>query len=195
MRTFIAVDLHNTEKIVDIQNLIVKKHEFNLKDVRPIHQNNLHLTLKFLGDVTDDQVKEIIRALQTLRFESFEARFVAVGCFPNSVDPRIIWLKLDDQCIKQIDGLYHLVMKLLNPVKDIKIEPQNSAGGEKFEFTPHLTIFRVKHRLHFEKPLSFAHHNISYDTKIDQIKLKKSILTSGGPIYSDLITIEAASRK
>lgn len=193
MRTFVAIDLHNTEKIVDIQNRIVKEHNFNVDDIRPIHKDNLHLTLKFLGVVSNDQVKEIITALQNLRFVSFEARFIDIGCFPNSIDPRIIWLKLDDRCIKQIDSLYHVVTKLLNSVKDIKIK-QYFGADEKFEFTPHLTIFRVKHRQRFEKPLNFAHDNISYSTEIDRIKLKKSILTSGGPIYSDLITIEATSR-
>jgi 2'-5' RNA ligase len=194
MRTFVAVDLHNTEKIIDIQNMIVKKHCFNINHIRPIHKDNLHITLKFLGDVIDDQVKEIITILQNLRFESFEARFTDIGCFPNSIDPRIIWLKLDNECIKQINGLYHIVIKLLNTVKDIRIEPPDSTGDEKFEFNPHLTIFRVKRHQRFEKPLNFAHDSISYNTEIDQIKLKKSILTPGGPIYSDLITIEATSR-
>jgi len=194
MRTFVAVDLHNTEKIVDIQNMIVKKHGININDIRPIHKDNLHLTLKFLGDVADDQVREIITTLQNLRFESFEAKFTEIGCFPNSTDPRIVWLKLDDQCTKQIDELYHIVIKLLNTIKDLKIEAPDSTGDKKFEFTPHLTIFRVKHRQRFKKPLNFTHDNISYNTEIDRIKLKKSILTSGGPIYSDLITIEATSR-
>lgn len=194
MRTFVAIDLHDTEKIVDIQNMVIKKNGFNITDIRPTHKDNLHITLKFLGDVPDDQVKEIITTLQNLKFESFEARFTDIGCFPNPIVPRIIWLKLDDQCIKQINDLYHIVIKLLKTVKDINIESPDSTADEKFEFAPHLTIFRVKYRQHFAKPLNFTHDNISYNTEIDRIKLKKSILTSRGPIYSDLITIEATSR-
>lgn len=194
MRTFVGVDLHDTEKIVDIQNMVIKKHSFNINNIRPTHKDNLHITLKFLGDVPDDQVKEIITTLHNLKFESFEARFTDIGCFPNSIVPRIIWLKLADKCIKQIDDLYHIVIKLLKMVKNIKIESPDPTADEKFEFAPHLTIFRVKHRQHFEKPLNFTHDNISYNTEIDRIKLKKSVLTSRGPIYSDLVTIEANSR-
>lgn len=195
MRTFLGIDLHSTEKILEIQNLIVNKYGLNEHYVRPIPKNNLHITLKFLGEISDDQVKVIISKLQNLKFNSFEARFVSVDCFPNCINPNIIWLKLEDQCIKQINTLYRLVSESLASEEYFKLESRDASEVEKFDFNPHLTIFRIKRKTPFQKYFNFSHDNIYYNTEIDQVKLKKSTLTSGGPIYSDLITIEAASRK
>lgn len=195
MRIFIAVDLHNTEKIASLQDLIINQHKFHAQYFRPIPQDNLHLTIKFLGETTDAYVEEIITNLQYLRFESFEVRFVTIGCFPNCTNPRIIWLGLDDKSIKELNNLYHIVMKLLKEAKGVSIESQFYTHSEKDGFIPHLTIFRANRHIRLLKPLDFNHNNIYYNTNIDEIKLKKSILTSEGPIYSDLLTIEANLRK
>lgn len=195
MRTFIAVDLHNTQKITGLQDLIMNQLKFNADYFRPISQDNLHLTIRFLGETNDAQVEEIITNLQYLRFESFEARFVAIGCFPNCTNPRIIWLGLDDKSIKELDNLYHIVMKLLKLVKGVSIESPSYTLSERDGFIPHLTIFRANRHIRLLKPLEFNHDDVYYNTNIDEIKLKKSILTSEGPIYSDLLTIEANLRK
>ena len=76
----------------------------------------LHLTIKFLGETDDFEIKKITENLRNLRFEPFEIRFTNAGCFPNLSSPRVIWLGFDKQCTDKLNNLYNIISKLLNGI-------------------------------------------------------------------------------
>ena len=186
-----AIDISKVEKIINIQNQIMKQYEFVPHHVRLINKHNLHLTIMFLGEKTDFEVKEIISNLKSLEFDPFEIRFTNVGCFPKNSNPSVIWLGLDNQSSKKLNDLYDAISKLLE--KDIGYgkETQNDFSEEKPVYVPHLTIFRINR--HFKSRISFdpVFHFDPFTDEICHVKLKQSILTADGPIYSDLFTIDA----
>lgn len=194
MRTFIAIDIPNVDKVIHFQNLIMKQYEFDKYHIRPIPKDNIHLTIKFLGEINEAEVEAITANLGQLSFESFEIRFINAGCFPNSSNPRIIWLGLDKQSTEKLNNLYNLITKLLDKVDGYKNRSQNNVEEEKSAFVPHLTIFRPKQPFQIRKSFDPSILNIFYNDEIKHIKLKKSILTPKGPIYSDIYTINAVER-
>ena len=189
MRVFVAIDIPKVEKIIHIQNQILKHYEFDSYHVRLINKDNLHLTIMFLGEKTDLEVREIISNLESLTFDPFEIRFTNIGCFPKNSNPRVIWLGLDNQSSKKLNDLFDSISKLLEKYIGYGKETQNDFNEEKSVYVPHLTLFRMnrhfKGRIYIDPTFQFD----LYKDEISQIKLKQSMLTADGPIYSDLFTI------
>ncbi len=194
VRTFVAIDIPNVEKIVHFQNTVMKQFKFDKYHINPIPKDNIHLTIKFLGEINEVEVEAIIANLSQLYFESFEIRFINAGCFPNSSYPRVIWLGLDKQSTEKLNNLYDLITKLLDRVNGYKNRLQNHVGREKSAFVPHLTIFRPNRHFQIYKSLDLNILNVFFNDEIRQIKLKKSILSSKGSIYSDIFTVNAVER-
>jgi RNA 2',3'-cyclic 3'-phosphodiesterase len=191
MRIFVAIDIPRVQKITYIQNQIMKQYEFDRHSVRLINKYNLHLTIMFLGEKTDLEVREIISNLESLTFDPFEIRFTNIGCFPKNSNPRVIWLGLDNQSSKKLNDLFNAISRLLERDIGYEKETQNDFSEGKSVYIPHLTIFRINR--HFKGHISFD-TNFQFDQfkdEIRQIKLKQSMLTADGPIYSDLFTINA----
>jgi len=191
MRTFIAIDIPSVDKIVHLQNMIMKQFEFDKFNLRPIAKGNFHLTIKFLGEINDSEIKDIIDNLRGLRFEPFQIRFINAGCFPNSANPRVIWLGLDRPSTEKLNNLYNVISKLLDRINKSADKLQNHMAEEKTAFVPHLTIFRSRQHLKIYKPFDPNLLNVSHVDEVEQIKLKNSVLTPGGPIYSDLLIVNA----
>jgi 2'-5' RNA ligase len=132
MRAFIAIDLpehiHKT--------LSQKQAAFRAvcPDARWTRPEGIHLTLKFLGEISDAQVKQVTETLSNLeRFEPFAIGVKGFGFFPDARRPRIFWAGLNappglDQLTARVEGL----MEQLH-------FPQ-----EQRPFTPHLTLARFK---------------------------------------------------
>jgi 2'-5' RNA ligase len=170
MRVFIALDLprEGINEIERIQELIKKKNLFMGKFTEG---ENLHLTLKFLGEISDEKIIEVRKRLKDVKFDSFDAELGEVGIFARKFI-RIIWIKLNDagrlqkEIDKKLDGLF---------------EPE-------FRFMSHITLARVK-KVGDKKGLIDYIKNI----KVKKIKfrvkdffLKKSELKPEGPVYEDL---------
>ncbi|QDI88943.1 RNA 2',3'-cyclic phosphodiesterase [Candidatus Nitrosopumilus sp. SW] len=173
MRTFVAIEISNN----DVKNAI-KNFQNNLKiDANPIDVNQLHFTLQFLGEISEDLLEKISESLQTIKFSEFSINLKGIGVFPKPKFPRIIWIGTDE---KGGENLIELAKKVENVLKPLGLVPDKP-------FKPHITIFRIKKKigditkeLNEQKLVDFGIQ------KIFSVKLKKSELTSSGPIYSDL---------
>jgi 2'-5' RNA ligase len=167
MRTFISIEIPNNVKkeIVKIQN---KLPEFYGKKTET---EDLHLTLKFLGELPKEKINEIIEKLNKINYNSFEIKVGSIGVFSEKFI-RIIWLYLTN-----CNGLQKKI--------------DNSLGGLfKLEnrFMSHLTIARVK-RIEDKKKFLDELKRIkikSIKFKVKDFNLRKSILTEKGPIYKDI---------
>lgn len=168
MRVFISIDLPKevTEKIKEIQD---KLPSFVGKKIEPEH---LHLTLKFLGEKSEDEVKEIIAQLKKVHSPKSKVTIDKVGVF-SSEEIRIVWL--------HIESINELQKAIDQTLEEINIEPEE-------RFMSHLTIARVKEvqekHSFLEKINTLAFNEISF--MIHQFRLVKSTLTALGPIYETL---------
>ena len=166
-RCFVSIELP-IEAVEEI-----KKIQFEIKDLfvgKLTESKNLHLTLKFLGELTDEQVESVKNNLRNLNLESFEAELGGIGVFSEQFI-RIIWVKLEGV------GIQTAVDESL---------------AELFEkeqrFMSHVTIARVK-RVEDKEKLITALKSLKANPikfKVDKFYLKKSELSSEGPVYTTI---------
>lgn len=182
VRCFIAVDIEESDivnKIVRIQEEL-KNTGTRLKAVEP---ENLHITLRFIGEVPTSIVESIKDRLSTLEFSSFTLSFSGVGAFPGIERPRVIWVGVSEGKEELIE-LSNKVNKLLS---SLKIPKENK------EFIPHLTIARVKSypSPRLSEIIKELMNVFIGSMRVNDVRLKKSTLTSKGPIYDTLFRVEA----
>ncbi len=193
MRLFIAVDINNIN-IEKFQNYLIQKFIFNSYHVRPIQKNNLHITIKFLGEKTDLETNDIISDLAKIHFDSFDMVFNNVGIFPDMKFPRIIWVGLDDKSSKKLNDIFYQINDVLKKCDNIKKKSNALHTSINQKFFPHLTIFRIHNNYTIPNFLSSFPDRVISEDELNTISLKKSTLTSNGSIYSDLFNIYANKR-
>ena len=178
MRTFVAVEIQN----VDLLNSIAKlQSDFEIK-ATAVSKKNMHFTLLFLGEISEETAEKVKNALSSVTFKPIDVSFTSVGAFPNPKFPRVIWIGTDEASAKELEGLASKVEQKLAPLGFKSDKP----------FKPHLTIFRVRNKVNdiAEKLERFKETNLGKDI-VSELKFKQSILTPSGPIYSDLKVINA----
>ena len=182
IRSFIAIHLpdHTQHKI----GQIIKNLEANVHaPVRWVHPHNIHLTLKFLGDVSPSNLQylEDILRIRAGEFQPFTFSIGELGAFPNARQPRVIWIG-----IKAPDVLYQLQSYI--ETETLKL----GYASEQRKFSPHLTLGRVSRNASLAevRELSEALVKIrvgEIDTVCaDAIHLFRSDLKPGGAVYSSL---------
>lgn len=181
MRCFIAVKVDNPL----VNSFIGELLEVGAA-LRPVKPENLHLTLKFLGEVPEDAVKGIKKAMDDSfsGFESFEASLFGTGTFPSMNYMRVVWIGFQENRERFIE-MQRMVDKNLVPL---------GFDSDK-RFHPHLTIARVKSQKGKGKLKVFINKNKERSfgkLKVGSVELKKSVLSPKGPTYS---TIEEVKLK
>lgn len=167
MRAFISIDIPEEvrKEIKKIQEVLPEFHG------KKTELENLHLTLKFLGEVDENLIEKIKEKLKNIKLKSFEAEIDEIGVFSEKI-VRIIWLHLTNcsELQKQID----------NTVKDL--------FSVEHRFMSHLTIARVKgvkeKRGFLEELEKLKIPTIKFN--VNNFRLKKSVLTAEGPVYETL---------
>lgn len=179
IRAFIAISLKT-----EIQQTLSRVQE-QLKELdnhaKWVKSENIHLTLKFLGDVLIEDINKIKKELEHIskNSEGIKIELTRLGAFPNAEDPRILWVGLKDDD--------HRIFNLASILED-KFE-QLGFKKESRPFSHHITIGRTRSPENL-KALSSAisRHSFSENPiqNADHITLYKSTLTSAGPIYETL---------
>jgi 2'-5' RNA ligase len=176
IRAFVAIDLTEAvrEELASLINDL--KREVPNKSIRWVRPENIHLTLKFLGDTNIDSLDQITGGLDRVGEEKppFNLTLDKLGCFPNPRRPRVVWVGVSGH-IDTLQSTQKLIDQMLNPL---------GWDLDKREFHPHLTIGRIKNskkvvdsRLPWGnpmKPLTFP---------VDSLTLYESILKSSGAVY------------
>jgi len=173
MRTFIAVDVKNESILKALEEL--KNTGADIKIVSP---ENLHITLKFLGEIEEKKVEEIYTKIseKARGFKKFKLALKGVGVFPNKKFMRVVWIGGES-------------MEMIEIQKTVE-EVLSSLGFKKEnDFKTHLTLARVKSAKNKEKLEKFVEQYESFDfgsAEIDRIEIKKSELTKEGAVYTTL---------
>lgn len=172
-RIFIAIDLPKEIKdyLFELQKQIQKQLDVKVKWTA---KKNLHLTLKFLGDISEQQLTQLKKHLQQITFKKFEASLNQIGFFPSSAKPRILWVDL------------HPPTNIINLQQLIDQETLFISTREQ-EFKTHLTLGRIKLIKNKETIKSLQKIKIqNKKTTITKFQLMQSTLTKDGPKYTTL---------
>lgn len=178
MRTFVAVEIVDQGILNSIKNL-----QSNLRiEAKPVELQNMHFTLLFLGEISEDMTQRVQNELKTIQFDSFDIGFEGVGAFPKPKFPRVVWIGIKNGAEELVE-LAKSVEKKLSPL---------GFKSDK-EFKPHITIFRIKNKIgDITDDLAKYSTEKFGSQKISEIKFKKSSLTPNGPVYSDLQEVKAS---
>jgi len=189
IRSFIAIELPHEVKR-ELTQLSRELGKAKYPFVKWVDTENIHLTLKFLGNIPPGQVAEIAKAMeQAVQGKSpFQLEISRLGAFPNVNQPRVIWIG--------VGGETNSLLELQRDI-DSRLVPLGFPP-EKQPFVPHLTIARVRENASPEdrKALGRLLASRRFDSQgriaVDSIKLMRSQLTPEGPVYSLLSVVALA---
>lgn len=181
IRAFLAIDLDDNLK--PKINKIIKEFKQIDTRIKYVELANLHLTLKFFGDIDTNGLELLENAIANVasEFEPFKIKIAGCGSFPNANHIKVIWVGIeDDAVLKDLHDRLDKEFVRLGFDKDRK-------------FSTHLTIGRMKSAKNKNKVKStieeFSDFEIG-EMEVSQISLKKSTLTPRGPIYEDISIFE-----
>lgn len=184
IRTFIALEISDEikQEIARIQDEI---RQTNAISGKWVVKENLHLTLKFLGDTTLKIIEQIKEEIKTILYDepSMNCNIAGVGVFPNEKFARVIWV-----------GIKGGDTQIINLAK--KFEKQLGKLGfkkEKKDFKTHITICRPKQILdknQFKSTLETINNKFQpKEFIVNKLTFFESKLTPQGPLYTSLCSV------
>ena len=182
-RTFIAVDFDDPQIVSRAQEVQRKLMESGIV-MKPVEPKNLHVTLWFFGELDPSRLRLVLENAKKVKFKPFKVEVKGVGYFPGGSRVNVIWLGIDDPS----NGLKNILDQLLEKLTRLGFRYDDRG------FTPHLTIGRVKYVKNKQvvlRTLSELKETYFGEQRVDKFEVKKSVLTQRGPIYSDLLVVNA----
>ncbi len=157
-------------------------------DVKWVEPHNLHLTLKFLGDVEPTRLDEIGRALEAAASgtRQFELGIAGAGVFPNARNPRVVWLGVREGR----EALLDLARRVEHAMEALGF-PRDEKG-----FSPHLTIGRVRSPRNAQalvREATAVGAAPEASVRVARVELESSTLAPQGPTYSPVRVVELAA--
>ncbi|MBP2172999.1 RNA 2',3'-cyclic phosphodiesterase [Methanococcus voltae] len=184
MRCFLAIELDEeiNLKINEFKKDLIselnnnKNNTNNKNSIKFVEDENLHITVKFLGDISEKQLEDLKKVKLNI---NKNITVKGLGLFPNKYEPRVLWVGISD-----LEDEFKEVDKKLSK---IGFKKQYGVNYTK-KIISHLTIGRIKNIDYDTKKwiLEFVKNNKSLEfgsCNITKISLKKSTLTPNGPIY------------
>ncbi|MEO8606856.1 MAG: RNA 2',3'-cyclic phosphodiesterase [Chloroflexota bacterium] len=168
-RLFIAIDLPDDLKN-DLGNLCS-----GIDGAKWVKREQMHLTLRFIGDVDDPGLESIKSALQKIQAASFDMHLEGIGQFPPKGNPRVLWVGL-----KSPPALNNLQRQINTSITSLGLPP------EDHPFSPHITLARFKTPPHAESVRQFFAQHATFKSEpfpVQSFILFSSILAPQGPTY------------
>lgn len=179
MRLFIAIEIPN-----DIKEFLYQLTSLStsLDGVSIVKKENFHITLKFLGEVEESLIPDIIDTLKKIsnEFSPFALKISHPGAFPDKSKPRVIWIGTEDAAT-----LIEIVKRIENEMEYLGFKK------EERKFKSHITLARVKNynngKYFFERVIKkFSQNPLKLEFQVKEFVLMKSTLTPSGSIYDVL---------
>jgi len=181
IRCFIAFDINDEAiltRLSEAQKQLVKTGA----DLKLVEVKNIHVTLRFLGEITPQLVDLVYEEMKMVKFPLFDIELRGLGVFPNLRHPNVVWVGIK----KGAEELGGIFAQFEPRLRMLRFQPDTKG------FSPHITIARVKSgRNKTELATQITQmENLEFGImKADALRLKKSILTPKGPIYSTLYEV------
>jgi 2'-5' RNA ligase len=177
-RIFCAIELPATARALVLRHIADLKE--TVLDVRAswARETNLHLTLKFLGEIPQAAVADFSTSVSraVAGVTPFSIRLEQTGAFPTHGQPRVLWIGIDDGAGKLAE-------------MNAKVEEESALegfAGEPRPFHPHLTIARLRNPQH-ARALATAHKRMKFEPveiPVSDLLVIRSELSVGGSEYS-----------
>ncbi|MBD3322726.1 MAG: RNA 2',3'-cyclic phosphodiesterase [Chitinivibrionales bacterium] len=169
-RLFIAIDFPEPvkEKIADIF--------YGVPHARWTSLDQIHLTIRFIGEVEEYFFEEIKSALYTVHSAKMSIALKGTGYFPLRKEPRVIWIGVEKN-----ELLFQLSSRIERALVTAGCMP------EKRKFHPHITIARIKEKVPSQKIMPFISNTALFsipDIQIDHFSLYSSELTRNGAVHT-----------
>ncbi|MEM6469244.1 MAG: RNA 2',3'-cyclic phosphodiesterase [Planctomycetota bacterium] len=188
IRTFIAIPLAPAIES-GARRLIKQLKPFDTA-IKWVPADNLHLTLKFLGEVDNVEIPKVCKSIRrvTNQIEPFELTFTGTGGFPEISRPRVLFAGVEDPS----GSLVRMVNSLETELATLGFKP------EPRDYRPHLTIGRARSRSHRASAelLEAVKQHESQDLGemlVEEVQLVASFLDKAGPTYQVMDTVEIGS--
>lgn len=177
MRVFVAIDLNRD--IIDMCMGAMSSLKECDADIRFTNPENLHITMKFLGEVREECLDDVYREIERVsrEFAPFRVVISGIGYFGKKVFPRVVWAGISEGR----ETLFNMSLSLEKGLSHIRKDSR--------EPNPHITLARIRSPTHsdnlIETIMSMGSVKLG-EVYVKEIKLKASDLNKNGPVYSDL---------
>ncbi|MCX7831783.1 MAG: RNA 2',3'-cyclic phosphodiesterase [Actinobacteria bacterium] len=182
VRSFIAIDIPEnvSQKMVDINRYFLERN------YRPVSANNIHLTLKFLGETDEQMLRQIYEKLRSVlnKHQIFNFSISGLGAFPSERNARVLWF-----------GVKEGADRIISLAEDVQSVVQEFNIAKLERFVPHITIGRFKRPSNISREIEGIRKSglEVFQVTANSVKIFKSTLTPKGPIYEVLYSIELKS--
>ncbi len=183
IRSFVSIDFEDSQILSRIKSVMSSLSALG-GDLKPVEEDNIHLTLKFLGNVSASKLEEVKSSLTQVGFPPFSLEIKGAGAFPSLKRMNVIWVGVGEGW-SQVELIYEQTEKLLH---------QLGFSRETRDFSPHITVARVKSGRKRDEIAAFLGHltDESFGTfNVQSVRLKQSVLSPSGPKYSTLFEVPA----
>lgn len=176
-RTFIAIEAIDEVHAKALQ--VIDRLQSAAENVKWVAPDNLHWTLQFLGDITDEQMAKTCRLVGKVaaRHEPFALTAAGVGAFPKVERPRTLWLGAGQGS----EAMCQLQAELEDRLAELGFR------GENRRFVPHLTLGRLGRGSHGGRVLAERVAQLAdFDggvMAVDEVTVFGSVLEREGPAY------------
>ena len=186
VRSFIAVELSDGAR-AEVGRIIVAVSGMGIHGVRAIRPEGVHLTLRFLGDVDQDDIPQVIAAIRAAasRSHPFDLNLSDVGGFPNAGSARVLWAGVAGDTTS------------LSELREC-VEDELSGVGfrrDRRRFNPHITLARLRdgvknpdRRRVVETASTVGHNRVCF--AVDAVTLFHSTLHPEGSIHTPLCRVK-----
>ncbi len=180
-RLFVAIKILPEKPLEQLVESL--KNTLHHNRINWIRLQNMHLTLKFLGDTPVSRLDELHQALSvaTEKHTPFEIIFNTCGIFGSRYQPRVIWLGPE----KPFPSMQALASDVINELDHIGFK------RDRQNFVTHLTLGRIKQltdKDHFQEVVQAIPKKTYQQVRVDEIRLYESVLKPGGAVYTLLQT-------
>ncbi len=176
IRSFIAFDMENDTvltKLAAVQKLLIETGA----DLKMVAPQNIHITIRFLGNISPATVDKVYDAMKNVQFAPFTVQLHGLGVFPSLNYPRVVWAGMTAGA-HQLKSIFE------------QLEPEIQKLGfpkDAYGFSPHLTIARVRSGRNKQLLADLITRKADYDfgtINANCLRLKRSQLSPKGPTYS-----------
>jgi len=186
-RSFIAIELSDDVRagLRKLQGELKSSGDTFVKWVAP---DGIHLTLKFLGNISPQKVGQIVRVMEQVAVDVSPFRLTVshVGAFPNLRQTRVLWVGISGE-LERLLALQRGIDDGLVPLRFAK---------ESRPFTPHLTLARLREgassgdKHNFGEMVAKKAPKVYYEMTVSSVNLMRSQLLPGGAVYSRLAEVK-----
>ena len=177
MRAFVALEMSGP--VVDALTEFQGALSSTGADIKLVERENLHFTVKFLGEIPESAVEEVDGRMHGLALRRLEVSVRGLGAFPDLRRPRVVWAGVAAQDLPSVTSCGQQVIDALEGIGE----------SDDRGFHPHITLGRVRSPRNVEALSSAIRENSAKEfgrSTISALKLKSSGPTPSGPIYRDV---------